>query len=72
MSKLRKIMVMALSGVMMFSQVAFAEKAKTTDKINDDVPYVISVSEGLARSSVQFDGSKKKEIIEVNLKQDMW
>ena len=37
MSKLRKIMVMALSGVMMFSQVAFAENAKTTDKINDDV-----------------------------------
>lgn len=72
MNKLRKIMAMALSGVMMFSQVAFAENAQTRDMGNDDVPYVISVSEGLARSSVQFDGSKKKEIIEVNLEQDMW
>lgn len=72
MNKLRKIMAMALSGVMMFSQVAFAENAQTRDMGNDDVPYVISVSEGLARSSVQFDGSKKKEIIEVNLEKDMW
>lgn len=72
MNKSRKILTMALSVVMMFSQVAFAENAHTTDKTNDDVPYVISVSEGLARSSVQFDGSKKKEIIEMNLKQDMW
>ena len=72
MNKSRKILTMALSVVMMFSQVAFAENAHTTDKTNDDVPYVISVSEGLARNSVQFDGSKKKEIIEVNLKQDMW
>ena len=72
MNKSRKILTMALSVVMMFSQVAFAENAHTTDKTNDDVPYVISVSEGLARSSVQFDGSKKKEIIEINLEQDMW
>jgi len=68
MRKFVKIMAMVLCGIMIFSQVAFAN----TENIGDDIPHVISVSEGLAKSSVQFDGSKKKEIIKINLEQDMW
>lgn len=71
MNKFKKITAIALS-CLMFSQIAFAEIALAEKAESDEITCIISVSEGLTRSSVQFDGSKKKEIIEVNLEQDMW
>ena len=59
MKKSGKITAMVLSGVMMLSHTVFAENAYNGDNGNGEIPYEISVSEGLARSSVQFDGSKK-------------